>query len=48
MMDFDLGRPYDVVTFLFSAIDIVRTFERLERAIACMARHVTRGDSVNQ
>jgi SAM-dependent methyltransferase len=40
MTDFDLGRTYDVVTCLFSAIGIVRTFERLERAITCMARHV--------
>jgi SAM-dependent methyltransferase len=42
MMDFDLGRSYDVVTCLFSAIGIVRTFERLERAVICMARHVKR------
>jgi SAM-dependent methyltransferase len=40
MTEFDLGRTYDVVTCLFSAIGIVSTFERLERAIACMARHV--------
>ncbi len=40
MTDFDLGRSYDVVTCLFSAIGIVRTFERLERAVMCMARHV--------
>jgi SAM-dependent methyltransferase len=43
MTDFDLGRTYDVVTCLFSAIGIVKTFERLERAIECMARHVRRG-----
>ena len=41
MMDFDRGRTYDVVTCLFSAIGIVKTYERLERAIACMARHLT-------
>ena len=40
MTDFDLGRRYDVVTCLFSAIGIVGTFERLERAVACMARHL--------
>jgi ubiquinone/menaquinone biosynthesis C-methylase UbiE len=40
MREFELGRTYDVVTCLFSAIGIVRTFEQLERAIACMARHV--------
>jgi len=43
MTDFDLGRTYDVVTCLFSAIGRVTTFERLERAIACMARHVRPG-----
>ena len=43
MMDFDIGRTYDVVTCLFSAIGIVKTFERLERAIVCMARHVRPG-----
>ena len=46
MMDFSLGRTYDVVTCLFSAIGIVRTFERLERAIACMARHVRPGGAL--
>jgi len=43
MMDFDLGRLYDVVTCLFSAIGIVGTFEQLERAVMCMARHVRPG-----
>ena len=43
MTDFDLGRTYDVVTCLFSAIGRVRTFDRLERAIACMVRHVRPG-----
>jgi SAM-dependent methyltransferase len=33
MMDFDLARSYDIVTCLFSAIGIVKTFECLERAI---------------
>src|SRR6202158_5268604 len=43
MTDFDLGGLYDVVPCLFSAIGIVRTFERLGRAIACMVRHVRAG-----
>jgi SAM-dependent methyltransferase len=43
ILDFDLGRTYDVVTCLFSAIGIVGTFERLERAIRRMARHVRPG-----
>ena len=46
MLDFDLARNYDVVTCLFSAIGIVRTFARLERAIACMARHVKPGGAL--
>jgi ubiquinone/menaquinone biosynthesis C-methylase UbiE len=40
MTDFDLGTTYDVVTCLFSAIGYVRTVDRMNRAIACMARHV--------
>ena len=46
MTDFDLGRSYDVVPCLFSAIGRVMTFERLERAIACMARHVRPGGAL--
>jgi len=46
MTDFDLGRTYDVVTCLFSAIGAVRTYERLERAIACMARYVRPGGAL--
>ena len=37
MTDFDLGTTYDVVTCLFSAIGYVRTVDRMNRAIACMA-----------
>jgi ubiquinone/menaquinone biosynthesis C-methylase UbiE len=46
LMNFDVGRTYDVVTCLFSAIAIVRTFERLERAIRRMARHVRPGGAL--
>jgi SAM-dependent methyltransferase len=46
MTDFDLGRTYDLVTCLFSAIAIVRTYERLEQAITCMARHVRPGGAL--
>jgi SAM-dependent methyltransferase len=46
MMDFDLARTYDVVTCLFSAIGIVRTFEWLERAVVSMARHVRTGGAL--
>jgi SAM-dependent methyltransferase len=46
MFDFDLGRTYDVVTCLFSAIGIAGTFERLERAISRMAYHVKPGGTL--
>jgi SAM-dependent methyltransferase len=46
MTGFDLGRTYDVVTCLFSAIGRVMTFERLERAIARMACHVRPGGAL--
>jgi SAM-dependent methyltransferase len=43
MVDFDLGRHFDVVTCLFSAIGYVATEERLDRSVACMAKHLSRG-----
>ena len=43
MTDFDLAATYDAVTCLFSAIGYVRTAGRLQRAIACMARHLNPG-----
>jgi SAM-dependent methyltransferase len=43
MTAFDLGRTYDAVTCLFSAIGYVETVERMNRAVACMARHVKPG-----
>ena len=43
MTDFDLATTYDAVTCLFSAIGYVRTAERMQRAVACMARHVKPG-----
>jgi SAM-dependent methyltransferase len=46
MLDFDLGRTYDVVTCLFSAIGIVKSYKQLERAIACMACHVRPGGAL--
>lgn len=41
MTAFDLGRTYDAVTCLFSAIGYVRTVERLNSAVSCLARHVS-------
>ena len=43
MVDFALGRPFDVVTCLFGSIGYVRTLENLGRAITCMAGHLVPG-----
>jgi SAM-dependent methyltransferase len=43
MVDFDLGRAFEVVTCLFSSIGYVRTLDNLARAITCMARHLVPG-----
>ncbi len=43
MGSFDLGRRFDVVTCLFSAIGYVRTVRGLRRAVRSMARHLAPG-----
>ena len=43
MVDFDLGRTFDVVTCLFSSIGYVRSEEELDRVVANMARHLAPG-----
>lgn len=43
MTNFDLGRRFDVVTCLFSAIGYIRTNDNLRSAIACMAEHLRPG-----
>jgi SAM-dependent methyltransferase len=43
MVDFDLGRQFDVVVSLFSSIGYVRTNKRLALAVRNMARHVRPG-----
>jgi SAM-dependent methyltransferase len=43
MTDFDLGRQFGAVVSLFSAIGYVKTVERLDRAVACMAKHIAPG-----
>ncbi|MGI9149662.1 MAG: class I SAM-dependent DNA methyltransferase [Chloroflexota bacterium] len=43
MVQFDLGHTFDAVVCLFSAIGYVVTFERLQSAIAAMARHLQPG-----
>ncbi|HYB90029.1 MAG TPA: methyltransferase domain-containing protein [Candidatus Binataceae bacterium] len=40
MIAFDLGRKFDVVTCLFSAIGYATTVERLNQAVECMTRHL--------
>ncbi len=40
MCDFHLGRRYDAVVCLFSAIGYVRTVEHLRRAIRCLREHL--------
>lgn len=43
MLDFSLGRTFDVVTCLFSSIAYVRTRANMEHAVLNMARHVRPG-----
>ena len=43
MIDFDLGTTFDVVTCLFSAIGYVKTVDRMQQAVANMARHLAPG-----
>ncbi|MBA2332011.1 MAG: class I SAM-dependent methyltransferase [Actinobacteria bacterium] len=43
MTSFDLGRRFDAVTCLFSAIGYVGTEEKLRAAISAMARHLEPG-----
>lgn len=43
MVDFALGRQFDVVTCLFSSIGYTRTAPRLQQAVATMARHLRPG-----
>lgn len=43
MTDFDLGKQFDVVTCLFSAIGFAETTPKLDSAIACVAQHLAPG-----
>jgi ubiquinone/menaquinone biosynthesis C-methylase UbiE len=43
MKDFDLGRQFDVVTCLFSAIGYMKTKTELQKAIRSMSRHLLPG-----
>jgi SAM-dependent methyltransferase len=46
MMDFDLGRRYDAVLCLFSAIGYVKTLENVERALRRFRAHLADGGVV--
>lgn len=46
MVDFDLGRTFDVVTCLFSSIGYVQTLARLQQAIGNFCRHTAPGGLV--
>jgi ubiquinone/menaquinone biosynthesis C-methylase UbiE len=43
MIDFDLGRAFDIMTCLFSSIGYVKTLYNLTRAVTCMTRHLATG-----
>ena len=43
LADFDLERQFDVVVCLFGSIAYVRTVERLQQALATLARHTRAG-----
>jgi ubiquinone/menaquinone biosynthesis C-methylase UbiE len=43
MVDFDLGRQFDVILCLYSSIGYVKTEPRLLKAVANMARHLRPG-----
>jgi SAM-dependent methyltransferase len=43
MAEFDLGRQFDIVTCFFASIPYLATTERLQQALACMARHLAQG-----
>ncbi len=43
MVDFDLGRQFDIITCMFSSIGYTRTLPRLRRVIANLGRHLAPG-----
>lgn len=46
MVDFDLGRAFDVVLCLFGSVGYARTVERLRRTVANLSRHALPGGVV--
>lgn len=43
MQDFSLGRRFDVIISLFSSIGYIRTLDRLNATLVCMAEHLDPG-----
>jgi ubiquinone/menaquinone biosynthesis C-methylase UbiE len=43
MLDFNLGRQFDIITCLFSSIGYVKTVPNMKKAIATMSRHLKPG-----
>jgi ubiquinone/menaquinone biosynthesis C-methylase UbiE len=43
MIDFNLGKKFDIITCLFSAIGYVETYENLNKTIASFAQHLKKG-----
>lgn len=43
MVDFDLGKQYDILTCLFSAVGYARTADRLDSTLRSFARHLRSG-----
>jgi hypothetical protein len=43
MIDFDLGKRYDVLVCLFSSIGYVQTIQNLHRTLASFDRHLNEG-----
>ena len=46
MVDFDLGRQFDVVMCLFNSIGYVKTLERFRKTLRAFSRHTTPGGVV--
>ena len=46
MTDFSLGKPFDVITCLFSAVGHVLTVENLNKTLRCMSEHAVQGGVV--
>jgi trans-aconitate methyltransferase len=40
MVDFDLGRKFDVVLCLFSSIGYVKTIEKMKSTLWCFSKHL--------